>query len=81
MRHEIQQVAEGVTSTREALNREAADIRQELRRTAEETQAMIKFSHAELDRRMRNLEDTQSRLEDAVTELQARVDRLEGTTH
>lgn len=35
---------------------------------------MIKFSHAELDRRV-------SRLEQAFAELQARVERLETTTH
>lgn len=39
-----------------------------------DTQGMIKFSHAELDRRVRALER-------ALTELQARVDRLETTTH
>lgn len=39
-----------------------------------ETQAMIKFSHAELDRRVRALES-------GLADLQARVDRLEGSTH
>lgn len=34
---------------------------------------MIKFSHAELDRRVRVLED-------AVSNLQARIERLEATT-
>lgn len=81
LRHEIQLVAEGVASTREALSREAADIRDELRRTATETQAMIKFSHAELDRRISTLEQTQTRLGDALTDLQARVERLESSTH
>ncbi|MCU1349858.1 MAG: hypothetical protein JWO56_2888 [Acidobacteria bacterium] len=77
LRHEIQLVTEGVSATREALNREAADIREEVRRTASDTQAMIKFSHAELDRRMSTLEDTQNKLEEAITDLQARVERLE----
>ena len=81
LRHEIQLVAEGVTGTREALNREAADIRDEVRRTATETQAMIKFSHAELDRRISTLEQAHGRLEDALSDLQARVERLEGSTH
>jgi hypothetical protein len=81
LRHEIQLVAEGVTWTQEALTREAADIRDEVRRTATETQAMIKFSHSELDRRISTLEQTQNRLEDALTDLQARVERLEGSTH
>jgi len=35
---------------------------------------MIKFSHAELDRRV-------SRLEEALADLQVRVERLEGSTH
>jgi hypothetical protein len=67
IRHEVQVVAK-------SLDREAADIRQEVRKTAQETQAMIKFSHAELDRRM-------SRLEEALADLQVRVERLEGSTH
>lgn len=39
-----------------------------------DTQAMIKFSHAELDRRVRTLEED-------VASLEARVDRLESSTH
>ncbi len=39
-----------------------------------ETQAMIKFSHAELDRRV-------SKLEQSFADLQARIERLETTTH
>jgi hypothetical protein len=35
---------------------------------------MIRFSHAELDRRLRTLEQ-------AFTDLQTRVERLETTTH
>ncbi len=73
-KHETQLVAEAVTLTREALDREATDIRGEVRRTASETQAMIKFSHVELDRRVRTLEE-------AVSDLQTRVERLETSTH
>lgn len=47
-KHRIGLVAEGIELTREALNQEATGIREEVRRTASETQAMIKFSHAEL---------------------------------
>ncbi|HEY5611822.1 MAG TPA: hypothetical protein VIL97_11475 [Thermoanaerobaculia bacterium] len=50
LRHEIDLVAEGAADTREALARESAGIREEVRRTGAETQAMIEFSHAELDR-------------------------------
>jgi hypothetical protein len=35
---------------------------------------MIKFSHAELDRRVRTLEES-------VADLQTRVERLESSTH
>lgn len=47
-KHETRLVAESVAQTRELLAREAEDIRSEMRRTAAETQAMFKFSHAEL---------------------------------
>jgi uncharacterized protein YceH (UPF0502 family) len=50
------------------------DIREEMRRGFNETQAMIKFSHVEIDRRVRTLEE-------AVADLQSRVDRLEDSTH
>jgi hypothetical protein len=45
-----------------------------------DTQAMIKFSHAELDRRVRYMEQTLQTLEDRFVRLQTRVDRLEEAT-
>jgi len=45
-----------------------------MRRGFADTQAMIKFSHAELVRRIRALEE-------GFEELQARVERLESSTH
>jgi hypothetical protein len=81
LRHEIQLVAEGVTDTRKVLNREVASVREEVVRTASETQAMIRFSHAELDRRVRALEDSHRTVEQTLADLQARLDRLEGSTH
>jgi uncharacterized protein YukE len=80
-RHEIQQVAEGVTNVRETLEREAADIHDEMHRGFAETQAMVKFSHAELDRRVRALEDSQRTVEQTLADVQARLDRLESSTH
>jgi uncharacterized protein YceH (UPF0502 family) len=74
LRKEIRLVAEGVVTTREALDREIAHVRHDIARTTAETQAMIRFSHAELDRRVRTLEET-------VADLQTRVERLEGSTH
>jgi len=73
-RHEIRLVAESVAHVNEKLDRETSDIRDEMRRGFAETQAMIKFSHVELDRRV-------GKLEQAFAELQARVERLETTTH
>ena len=67
-------LAETVQHLDEKLDREAADIRDEMRRGFADTQAMIKFSHAELDRRVRTLEDS-------VSDLQTRVERLETSTH
>jgi hypothetical protein len=40
----------------EKVDREAASIRDEMRRGFADTQAMIKFSHAALDRRIERLE-------------------------
>lgn len=74
VKHEVRIVAEAVGQVDGKLDREAAGIRDEMRRGFAETQAMIKFSHAELDRRV-------GRLEQALADLQARVERLESTTH
>jgi len=81
LRHEIRLVAEKVTGVDEKLSREAADIRSEMRQGFADTQAMIKFSHAELDRRVTSLEDSRRAVEETVADLQARVERLEGSTH
>jgi threonine aldolase len=73
-RKDIQLVAESVVLLSENLARTAKGLDEKIERTAAETQAMIKFSHVEIDRRMRSLED-------AVADLQTRVERLEGSTH
>jgi hypothetical protein len=52
----IQLVVETVALLDEKVDREAASIRDEMRRGFADTQAMIKFSHAELDRRIQRLE-------------------------
>jgi hypothetical protein len=76
-RHQVERIAENAASTREALDQ----IHAKIERTAAETQAMIKFSHAELDKRVRALEYGQRTLEETVAELQARVDRIESSAH
>lgn len=70
-------LAEGLKTVDEKLGRKIADLEERMERGFEETQAMIKFSHAELDRRVRSLEA----LEETVADLQARVERLESSTH
>ena len=71
---EIQLVAEAVATLDEKGARQYDELREEVRRGFSETQAMIKFSHAELDRRVRALEQ-------AFTDLRSRVERLETSTH
>jgi hypothetical protein len=79
--HEIQLVAEKVVRVEEKLDSEAADIRAEMRRGFGDTQAMIRFSHSELDRRVRTLEESNRTLEEGMADLQARVERLESSPH
>ena len=67
-------LAESVAHVNEELRRTRTTLDEKIERTAAETQAMIKFSHAELDRRVRMLEE-------GLAGLQARVERLEGSTH
>ncbi|MBW3671196.1 MAG: hypothetical protein KY432_05925 [Acidobacteria bacterium] len=55
----IESVAELIAAVDQKLDREGADIREEMRRGFSESQAMIRFSHAELDQRVRSLEETQ----------------------
>jgi hypothetical protein len=74
VKREVRIVAEGLTRLDQKLDRTAVDIRGEMRSGFADTQAMIKFSHAELDRRLRSLEES-------VTDLQSRVERLESSTH
>lgn len=73
-KHEIGLIAEKVAQLDEKLDRKTAGLEERIERTAAETQAMIKFSHLELDRRMRTLEES-------LSDLQARVERLEGSAH
>jgi hypothetical protein len=53
----IELVAEGVGAINEKLDREDADIRREMREGFAETYALIRFSHAELDRRISTTAD------------------------
>ncbi len=81
LKQDIGHVAEAVTQLDEKLDREIGELGEQMASGFSETQAMVKFSHAELDRRVRALEETHNTLEKLVTDLQARVGRLESTTH
>ena len=56
------------------------DFKRLLEVSAADTQAMIKFSPAELDRRIHAVEEKARTLEESVHRLQARMDRLEAMT-
>jgi uncharacterized coiled-coil protein SlyX len=56
MRTDVQRVADGVLMVSAKLDREAADIRDEMRQGFAETQALLRFSHSQLDARVTALE-------------------------
>lgn len=70
VRADIRAVAEGQQALREEFIRGVQDFRQEVRTEFQEVKAMIKFSYAELDRRVRTLEHE-------VVDLRSRVERIE----
>lgn len=66
LRSDIRLVAEGVVAASERMDR----FQEEMRREFSEVKAMVKFSYAELDRRVSHLEAT-------VGDLSERMHRLE----
>ena len=66
LEHKIQLVAEGITNVDEKLEH----FRQEVKEEFKETRSMIRFSYAELDRRV-------VAIEGEVMSLKNRVERLE----
>lgn len=70
-------LAEAIVTVDQKLTGEIAELEERMEQGFADTQAMIKFSHAELDRRVRSLEA----LGETVADLQARVERLESSTH
>jgi len=65
LRQEIRLVGESVLQVDKKIDRTAEEIRAEMQHGFSETQAMIKFSYAELDRRVSSLEERVDRLEAA----------------
>ena len=70
----LDQIVEAIANVDQKLDRHVERLDERVDRGFAETQAMIKFSHAELDRRV-------SKLEQAFSDLHARVERLETATH
>lgn len=74
-------LSESVTQIDQKVDRTVNSLHEEMKRGFADTQAMIKFSHAELDRRVRTLEESHRSLEATIGGLSARIDRLENSTH
>ncbi|MFZ2492179.1 MAG: hypothetical protein WA208_11890 [Thermoanaerobaculia bacterium] len=74
-------VSEAITQVDQKLDRVVGELGETIERTAADTQAMVKFSHAELDRRVRTLEESHRSLEEMVASLAARVERIENSAH
>jgi hypothetical protein len=70
----LEAIAEALATLGEELRGEIERVEEKVDRGFGETQAMIKFSHAELDRRVRVLEKL-------LSDLEARIERLEATVH
>jgi chromosome segregation ATPase len=70
-------LVEGLQNLNEKVDRKASTVAEEHSQAIADTQAMIKFSHAELDRRIRFMEQTLHQLEDGYANLSTRVERLE----
>jgi uncharacterized protein YceH (UPF0502 family) len=73
-KHEVRFLAEAVAHLDQRMARAVEGLDEKIDGGFADTQAMIKFSHAELERRVRLLEQ-------AFADLHSRVERLEGTTH
>ena len=70
LRSEIRLVAEGLISLDHKMERQFAEVLGETRREFDEVKAMIKFSHAELARRLDSHEHD-------IADLRERIERLE----
>jgi predicted nuclease with TOPRIM domain len=67
---QVKQVAEGVANVDEKLDRRFNELRAEIQETRQEVLAAIKFSYAELDKRLTTLEKE-------FLELKHRVEKIE----
>ena len=69
VRDDVRQVAEGVAETNQRLDR----FEQKVEAEFVETRAMIRFSYAQLDRRIQDLEGNYAALNERVGRLEARI--------
>jgi len=67
---QVRQVAEGVANVDEKLDRRFNELKAEIQETRQEVLAAVKFSYAELDKRLTNLEKE-------FLELKHRVEKIE----
>jgi uncharacterized protein involved in exopolysaccharide biosynthesis len=67
---QVKQVAEGVVIVKEELNSTRQELKTEMRESRQEVLAAVKFSYAELDRRLTTLEKE-------FLELKSRVEKIE----
>ncbi len=70
----FQATAEGTTARFDRIDGRIERLAAEMTSEFNDVRSMIKFSHHELDRRLRTLEEV-------VSDLQTRVERLESSTH
>ena len=73
---EVQALSEAMATNFEEVRGDIKRLDLKLEKTALETQAMIKFSHRELDRRITTLEENHKAMEKAFSTLQTQVKRL-----
>ena len=71
MRSQLQLVAEGVSTLAGRLDRVEQNLREEILRSQRELSAMVKFSYAELDRKIQGLESRHRELEERVRRLES----------
>jgi hypothetical protein len=72
-------VGEGVTALSERVDRLEVNLREEILRGQRELSAMIRFSYADLDRKIQGPEERVGELGQRYTEIESRLRRLETT--
>lgn len=71
MGSQVQLIAGGVSSLSDRLDRVEQNLREDILRAQRELSAMVKFSYAELDRKVQSLEHRHVELEERVRRLEA----------